>query len=174
MKVIDSPSQNVEDEATGTESTFVALLKLIGGIVMVVGSAHFLIPAVEIIALRLHIPQSIIAATLVAFGTSLPELVTAITAARKGQGELAVGNIIGADILNVLFVAGAAAAVTPEGLPADKQFFILQFPAMILVLVVFRLGISLSKDKLKRPFGLVLLATYLVVTILSYIFGSQG
>ena len=168
-----SESQS-EDEATGTESTFVALLKLIGGIVMVVGSAHFLIPAVEIIARRLHIPQSIIAATLVAFGTSLPELVTAITAARKGQGELAVGNIIGADILNVLFVAGAAAAVTPEGLPADKQFFILQFPAMILVLVVFRLGISLSKDKLKRPFGLVLLATYLVVTILSYIFGSQG
>ena len=73
-----------------------------------------------------------------------------------------------------LFVAGAAAAGTPEGLPADKQFFILQFQAMILVLVVFRLGISLSKDKLKRPFGLVLLATYLVVTILSYIFGSQG
>ena len=106
-QMVDGSESQSEDEATGTESTFVALLKLIGGIVMVVGLAHFLIPAVEIIALRLHIPQSIIAATLVAFGTSLPELVTAITAAKKGQGELAVGNII-ADILNVLFVAGSS------------------------------------------------------------------
>ena len=162
-----------EDEVNA-ESTFIALIKLVGGMVMVVGSAHFLIPAVEIIAHRLHIPQSIIAATLVAFGTSLPELVTAVTAARKGQGELAIGNIIGADILNVLFVAGAAAAVTPQGLPADRQFFILQFPAMITVLIVFRLGISLSRETLKRSFGLVLLATYLAVTVLSYIVGSQG
>jgi cation:H+ antiporter len=68
---------------------------------------------VEVTALRIGIPKSIIAATLVAFGTSLPELVTAITAARKGHGELAVGNIIGADILNVLFVVGVSAAVTP-------------------------------------------------------------
>ena len=72
---------------------------------------------------RIGVPKHIISATLVAFGTSLPELVTAITAVRRGHGELAVGNIIGADILNVLFVAGVSASATPGGLQADGQFF---------------------------------------------------
>ncbi|HCX63896.1 MAG TPA: sodium:calcium antiporter, partial [Eubacteriaceae bacterium] len=68
------------------------VVKLFIGIAVVIGSSKVLIPAVEISAERVGIPQSIIAATLIAFGTSLPELVTAITAVRKGHGELAVGN----------------------------------------------------------------------------------
>ncbi|MBI3666805.1 MAG: sodium:calcium antiporter, partial [Acidobacteria bacterium] len=87
------------------------IAKLIVGLALVVLSAQVLIPAVIEAADRLHVPESVIAATVVAFGTSLPELVTALAAARRGHGELAVGTIIGADILNVLFVAGAAAAV---------------------------------------------------------------
>ena len=89
----------------------VILLKLAAGAVLVIGSSKILIPVVQEIALRLHIPETIIAATLIAFGTFLPELITAVTAARKGHGDLAIGNIIGADILNVLFVIGASAAV---------------------------------------------------------------
>ena len=150
------------------------LLKLIFAIVLVVLSSQVIIPAVEETARRLSIPNSIIAATLVAFGTSLPELVTAITAVRKGHGGLAVGNVIGADILNVLFVAGAAAAVTGEGLMATPHFFRFLFPAMILVLVIFRIGIFLSKDKLGRPFGLLLLFIYFSVTVISLTIGSAG
>ena len=116
----------------------------------------------------MNVPESIIAATLVAFGTSLPEFVTAVTAARRGHGELAVGNVIGADILNVLFVAGASAAVTGSGLEAPTHFFRLLFPLMLFILVVFRVGIFVSGDKLKRPFGIVLIGAYLFVTILSY------
>ena len=101
------------------------------------------------------------AATLVAFGTSLPELVTAVQAARKGHGDLAVGNIIGADILNALFVAGAAAAVTPAGLTVAQSFFWPAFPAMLFVLVVFRTGIYVCRTQLTRKFGIVLLAAYL-------------
>ena len=99
-----------------------------GAVALVVASAQVLIPAVTGVATRLQVPESIIAATMVAFGTSLPELVTAVTAARRGHGELAVGNVVGADILNVLFVAGAAAAVTPGGLAAGQQFFVVLFP----------------------------------------------
>lgn len=159
-------------DGTGMEdtgSTWVALVKLIAGIGIVVGSSWILIPAVHEAAVRLHIPESIIAATLVAFGTSLPELVTAVTAARRGHGELAVGNVVGADILNVLFVAGAAAAVTAGGLPASSYFFRLLFPAMLVVLVVFRCGIFLSGSTLKWPFGLVLIGMYIAVTVLSYV-----
>jgi cation:H+ antiporter len=143
-------------------------LRLIGGIGLVVGSSWLLIPTAVEAAVRLEVPESIIAATVVAFGTSLPELVTAVTAARRGHGELAVGNVVGADILNVLFVAGAAAAVTSGGLGAPAHFFTLHFPSMLLLLVVFRIGIAVSGSHLRRPFGLILLVTYLAVTLLSY------
>jgi cation:H+ antiporter len=96
-------------------------------------------------------------------------LITALTAVRKGYGELAVGNVIGADILNVLFVAGAAASVSKGGLVAPGHFFELLFPAMLLVLLIFRIGIGFSsKGTLSRRFGLVLLTVYVLVTYLSY------
>lgn len=163
-------SEQTEDTETEGSGSPLTLLKLIGSIAIVVISAQILIPAVSELAERFNVPKEIIAATLVAFGTSLPELVTAITAVRRGHGELAVGNIIGADILNVLFVAGVSAAATPNGLVASGKFFQFLFPAMIFILIVFRIGIFVSGSQLKRPFGVVLVATYILVTILSYIF----
>ncbi len=157
-----------EPVESGSSSTLSILSKLILAIGVVVASSWLLIPAVSEAASRLHVPDSIIAATLVAFGTSLPELVTAVTAARHGHGELAIGNVVGADILNVLFVAGAAAAVTPGGLNAPVHFFTLYFPSMMGILIVFRVGILVSKENLTRPFGIILLMCYLAVTILSY------
>jgi cation:H+ antiporter len=150
-------------------STPVILGKLVVAIILVVGASHVLIPCVREAAERLNVPEGIIAATLVAFGTSLPELVTAVTAARHGHGDLAIGNIVGADILNVLFVAGAAAAVTPQGLDVSPHFFRVLFPAMLFVLIVFRIGILFSGDHLKRGFGVLLLVTYVVVTVFSYL-----
>ncbi|MGI9430432.1 MAG: sodium:calcium antiporter, partial [Bythopirellula sp.] len=142
--------------------------KLLVAIALVVVSSHILIPAIKEAALRMSVPEGIVAATLVAFGTSLPELVTAITAARRDHGDLAVGNIIGADILNVLFVAGASAAVTPKGLEASASFFRVLLPGMLLVLIVFRIGVTLSGDRMKRPLGAILLAVYAVVMVLSF------
>ncbi len=169
-----STTPDPEDEekaASGGSSTFLILLKLIGSIAIVVISAQILIPAVSILATRFKVPESIISLTLVAFGTSLPELVTAITAVRRGHGELAVGNIIGADILNVLFVAGVSAAATRGGLVADAHFFLFAFPAMLFILIVFRYGIFVSGSQLKRPFGVVLVVVWLVVQILSGVLG---
>ncbi len=150
-------------------STPLVLGKLIVAIALVVLASHILIPCVTEAAVRLNVPEEMIAATLVAFGTSLPELVTAVTAARHGHGDLAVGNVVGADILNVLFVSGAAAAVTPGGLVASPDFFRVLYPAMLVVLVVFRLGIVFSHDYLKWGFGIVLLATYLLVNVFCFL-----
>jgi cation:H+ antiporter len=127
-----------------------------------------LIPAVEITAIRVGIPQAIIAATLVAFGTSLPELVTAITAVRKGHGELAIGNIIGADILNVLFVVGSSAAVTAGGLHVPSSFFKLQIPTMLLVLIIFRLFSVNKKMVINKKEGLLLFSFYVIYLILNF------
>jgi cation:H+ antiporter len=139
-------------------------------IALVVLSAEVLIATAETLAVRFGVPREIVAATLVAFGTSLPELVIVVTATLKGHGELAIGNVIGADILNVLFVAGVAASVTPKGLAANPNFFYMQFPAMLFILTVFRIGIWTARDgKLRRPFGVILLGTYVVVTIISFV-----
>ena len=164
-----NPENGEEVEEVEEASGVGTLLKLIGSIAIIVVSAQILIPTVSIMAERIGVPKHIISATLVAFGTSLPELVTAITAVRRGHGELAVGNIIGADILNVLFVAGVSASATQGGLQADGQFFQFLFPAMLFILIVFRCGIFVSGDQLKRPFGIVLVGTWLLVTILSYV-----
>lgn len=144
------------------------LVKLIAAITLVVCASKVLIPAVTVMAERMLVPQSIIAVTLVAFGTSLPELVTAVTAAYHKHGDLAIGNVIGADVLNVLFVAGASAAVTTGGLHVSSHFFLLHFPIMLFVVCVFRAGTLVSGDKLGRGFGVVLLASYLAALALTY------
>ena len=160
--------------SSGSGPAWLALLKLAGALALVVVSAHVVIPAVAEAAGRLSVPESVVAATLVAFGTSLPELVTAVTAARRGHGELAVGNVIGADILNVLFVAGASAAVTPAGLHAGANFFTVLLPAMLFILIVFRIGIFASGDALRRGFGYILLAAYGLYLVAGYLFLPGG
>ena len=147
---------------------FAQILKMILGIALIIFSSRLLIPAVEITAIRVGIPQAIIAATLVAFGTSLPELVTAITAVRKGHGELAIGNIIGADILNVLFVVGSSAAVTAGGLHVPSSFFKLQIPTMLLVLIIFRLFSVNKKMVINKKEGLLLFSFYVIYLILNF------
>jgi cation:H+ antiporter len=145
------------------------IFKLIIGVVLVIGSSRVLIPAVEVTASRMGIPQSVIAATLVAFGTSLPELVTAISAVRKGHGELAIGNVIGADILNVLFVVGAAAAVTPGGLHVPVHFYHIQIPTMLISLGLFRYFSRGRKAFIAKREGMVLLGIYIVYLIINYV-----
>jgi len=144
-------------------------LLLTAGIAVVVMSSKVLIPAVEVSATKAGIPQSIIAATLVAFGTSVPELVTAITAVKKGHGELAAGNIIGADILNVLFVLGVAAAVTPAGIRVPIGFYYLQFPTMLLVLGLFRFCSTRKSGVITRVQGAFLFIFYIIYVILNFV-----
>lgn len=165
----DNETVSTDIKEIETSSKLSTFLKLFLGIFIVIISSKILIPTVQETALRMNVPNSVIAATLVAFGTSLPELVTAITATLKGHGELAVGNVIGADILNVLFVIGSAASFSKTGLYATPKFFTLYFPAMILVLGVFRIGSLLSKGYMKRFFGFTLLSVYILVSIFSYI-----
>ncbi|MCS5631951.1 MAG: calcium/sodium antiporter [Pirellulaceae bacterium] len=153
-----------EDEEVGQEISILPCLTILTvACGFVILSSIGLIESTKVLAFRAGVSEAVIAATVVAFGTSLPELVTAITAVRKGHGELAIGNIIGADILNVLFVAGLAAAVTPGGLYADPIFFSLQFPVMLFILLCFRVGIKTSVNGyLGRRTGFLLLGTYIV------------
>lgn len=143
-------------------------LRLAAGIALVVGSSRLLIPAVETLAVRAGIPQDVIAATLVAFGTSLPELVTAGSAIWKRHGDLAVGNILGANILNLLLVTGAATVVSPAGLAVSPSFYRLHFPVMLLLLLVFWGALRSSGSPVSRRLAWVLPGIYLLYLAASF------
>lgn len=139
------------------------ILGLLAMLLLVVVSSEVLIAASMEFARRIHIPEGIIAATIVAFGTSLPELMTALSAVRRGACDLALGNVLGADILNVLFVAGAAASVTSAGLVAEHYFFTRLFPFMLIAVLVLQVGMRAALRRetyLPRWSGLLLLGTY--------------
>jgi len=142
-------------------------LMIVGGLCLIVVGARILVPSAAEIAHRIGVPEDVIAATMVAFGTSLPELMTAIAAVRKGHPEITVGNIVGADVLNCLFVIGAAAAARPLAIPPN--FYSFHFPAMLIILYSFRFFIFRNRDgHFKKTQGAWLLSVYLVYLILQY------
>ncbi len=167
---------HVADEHV-TQKTSLALAGMIvAGLVVVVFSGHVAIESVSVIAGRIGIPQVVIAATLVAFGTSLPELMVGITAIRKGHPELLVGNVLGADILNILFVTGAAAVAAPlpiidTSAKVPEIFLYLHIPAMLIILTYFRLCIfsATKHGQFKRWMGGPLLGMYLVYTVSQFV-----
>ncbi len=140
------------------------LLLFLGGIAGVIITSRVIVWAAVNIAIFFRISEVIIALTVVAIGTSLPEISTCITAALKREGEIAVGNIIGADILNVLWIIGMASVVNP--IKVEVQVVNFTFPYMILVvatmLIAMRIGCRLGKVK-----GLILLGLYVVYLFLT-------
>jgi cation:H+ antiporter len=148
-------------------------LMILGGLLLVIMSARFLIPAASQIAARMGVPDDVIAATMVAFGTSLPELMTAFAAVRKGHPEITVGNIVGADVLNCLFVIGAAATARPLAVPPN--FFYFHFPAMLIILWSLRVFISMNKEGVFRRWqGVWLFSIYMLYIVLQYAFNMEG
>jgi cation:H+ antiporter len=111
-----------------------------------------------------HVPEIIVGSTVIAIGTSLPEVSTCIQAALKGEGELAVGNIIGADVLNILWIIGVSALVKPIHVRVDTINFL--FPYMILMVTVMLLSMRL-RCRLGKIKGLILILLYCVFLYLT-------
>ena len=150
-----------------------SVFMVVVGLLSVTAGSRILIPCAAEGARRMGVPSDIIAATMVAFGTSLPELITAIRSVSKGHPELMVGNIVGADVLNCLFVIGAAALARP--LAVQPNFFIFHFPAMLIILFSFRFFIFLNKDGwFKRWQGSWIFMIYVLYVVLQYWFGIGG
>lgn len=128
------------------------------GAALVVGGSRILIDSGTDIAMWLGVPEMIIGLTLVAFGTSLPELITAISATRKGHNDLAVGNILGANTMDIALILGASSLISE--LPIQDQSLYYDFPAMLLIMgmIVF---FGLTGRKLARWEGAIILATYI-------------
>ncbi len=127
------------------------------GLVGVMISSHFIVGSAVAIASELGVSEAVVALTVIAIGTSLPEIATGVTAARGGHGEIVVGNILGADILNICWIAGASAVVNP--LVVAPKVIHFSFPAM-LAIVLAMLVMMRTGHRLTRIEGFVLLAVY--------------
>ncbi len=161
--------QDAEDDQEAEWGTGRSVWMLLLGLLGVIVGSRVLVPCAAVGAARIGVPQDIIAATLVAFGTSLPELMTAISAVRRGHPQIMVGNVVGADVLNCLFVIGAAATARPLAVPPN--FFSFHFPAMLIILYAFRLFIFMNKDGwFKHWQGAFIFGTYIVYLVLQYAF----
>ena len=132
------------------------------GLVLVIGASKVVVMSAERIATWAGIPEAVVALTVVAIGTSLPEIATCVTAARKGHGALAVGDIIGADILNVAWIAGASAIANPLVVDANVIWFM--FPSMMVVVLTMLVGLIIQR-RMTRMLGVVLLAEYAVYMV---------
>jgi cation:H+ antiporter len=159
------PEEQVTAYAKAGATTLKLLLVLVIGLAMVIVGSEFLIGSMKVIAKNHGVPPAVIAVTLVALGTSLPELVTALASVIKGHSELLVGNVIGADILNVLFVIGASATAVP--LRVEPVFYTFLLPAMLLVLLLLRIFIFLPGDRFRRWQGIPLLAAYVAFVVIT-------
>ncbi|HUX21631.1 MAG TPA: calcium/sodium antiporter [Spirochaetia bacterium] len=135
------------------------LRRFVVGIVGVLVASEFLVNSAQFIARFLGIPPVVIGLTLVAIGTSIPEIATSIIAARKGHGDLAFGDILGADILNILWIVGASATVNP--LSVGRKVTLFSFPAMIVVVGTMLLFARMG-HRFQRWKGIVLIIMYLV------------
>ncbi len=140
------------------------LLLAVGAGVIALG-ANLLVENGTFIAEKLGVPQTVISLTFVALGTSLPELVTAITSLAKGHGSLSLGNIIGANLFNLVLVSGVSITISPFAVPIEATIFgqnaslVLDIPVMLGVMLLMTVP-TLIRNKLSRVQGIALLAIY--------------
>lgn len=167
-----TPATGTDQEEAQQVSVAWLFALVVIGLLIVLVTSHVMVASVTVVAERWGVPQVVIAATVVALGTSLPELATAVASIVKGHRELLVGNVIGADILNVLFVIGASAFAAPlpiveAGAKVPELFLYLHLPTMLLILVLFRvfIAVAVRRGLFSRWMGAPLLTIYVVYFI---------
>ncbi len=170
--------ENAEEEMPASERkrTLIknVVLLIIGAALITVG-ANLLVDNGTIIAEKAGVPESVIALTFIALGTSLPELITAITSLVKGHSALSLGNLIGANLFNIIFVSGWAITLSPTAFAVPSQTFygfnrslIIDIPVMFTVMLILVVP-PLVKGKLYRWQGVTLLAIYAAFCALQFI-----
>lgn len=149
---------NEEEEESELHPLWKQLMMLVIGVVCIVFGSDLTVDHATVLAEAFGMDDRLIGLTIVAFGTSLPELVTSVTAARKGKADIAIGNIVGSNIFNILFVVGTTALITPV---AFKIGFLVDLTVALGAGLILWFGV-MRKQQLKRPVGIVMLAVYAV------------
>ena len=165
LRVKNLPADTASAEEKQETSILMDIVKLVLGAAAIAFGADLLVDNGTLIAQALGVPESVIALTFVALGTSLPELVTAITSLVKGHGALSLGNIIGANLFNLVLVSGVSVVLSPFAVPASKTIagmnasLVLDIPLMFVVMAFMTLP-AVFRNKLQRWQGVTLLCVY--------------
>lgn len=166
MQMKNAPAEPAPTEEEEMSLVKTLVLLVVGAAVIAVG-ANLLVDNGTLIAQALGVPESVIALTFVALGTSLPELVTAVTSLIKGHSDLSLGNVVGANVFNLVLVSGVSVTLAPFSVPQSATLFgmnsslVLELPVMLLVMLVLTVP-ALLKGRLSRPQGILLLVIYAV------------
>lgn len=136
---------------------FLNILFLIIGMVLLIKGADFFVSGASAVAKKLKVPSIIIGLTIVAVGTSLPELATSIIAAKKGETDLALGNVIGSNIANIILILGVVGVITPM---AVSQTILTDLLILFVFTLVF-VFMSLRKKQVGKMEGIILLCMYI-------------
>ena len=161
------PEETAEEaeSAKASRSLAMELVLLVIGAALIAYGANLLVEHGTIIAQKLGVPETVIALTFVALGTSLPELITTITSLKKGHASLGIGNVIGANVFNLVLVSGMAVTIAPFDVPVGKLLLgrnaslVLDIPLMLLVMLLLTVPV-LAKKRLSRWQGITLLCIY--------------
>lgn len=161
------PEETAEEaeSAKASRSLAMELVLLVIGAALIAYGANLLVEHGTIIAQKLGVPETVIALTFVALGTSLPELITTITSLKKGHASLGIGNVIGANVFNLVLVSGMAVTIAPFDVPVGKLLLgrnaslVLDIPLMLLVMLLLTVP-ALTKKRLSRWQGITLLCIY--------------
>ncbi|MFL1802016.1 calcium/sodium antiporter [Plesiomonas shigelloides] len=164
----DAASTEQDDEVDalirGTHPTWQNLLWIVGGLACLVAGANLLVNSAVNIARAFAVSEAVIGLTIVAVGTSLPEVMTSIVASIKGQRDIAVGNVVGSNIFNLLAVLGVSGVLSSNGLAGNEQLVQQDFPVMLAVALLcvplFFTGAILSRIE-----GALFFILYLAYTL---------
>ena len=175
---LKNPDVNTEMEENDEKpkQLWQELLILVVGAAVIAYGANLLVEHGQIIAFELGVPETVIALLFVALGTSLPELVTTITSLKKGRASLGIGNVIGANVFNLVLVSGVSVTLSPFAVPVENTFLdtglnlslVFDLPIMILVMSLLCFP-TLLKKRLGRWQGVALLGIYASFCILQFI-----
>ena len=176
LKNPDAAGEEAEEEGGKPKRLWQELLLLIVGAAVIAVGADLLVEHGQIIALELGVPETVVALLFVALGTSLPELVTTITSLKKGRASLGVGNVIGANVFNLVLVSGVAVSLAPFDVPVENTFLntglnlslVFDIPVMMAVMSLMILP-ALLKKKLSRWQGIALLGIYGAFCVLQFV-----
>ncbi len=159
-------SEEKDENLTAKKTVIINILKFVGGAAGIVIGARLLVDRGSELAALIGISERIIGVTMVAVGTSLPELITTVTAVIKKQSELSVGNIIGANIMDLTLIMPLSAIISGKSLPIKPSSAYIDLPACLLVGII-ALVPSLITKKFSRIQGILLLAVYIGYVVLT-------
>lgn len=148
------------DALTEKDTYLYLILTTIVGVCAIVVGSNLTVDSATTIAKFFGMSDRVIGLTIIAFGTSLPELVTSVTAARRGNTDIAIGNIVGSNIFNILFVLGVSGMVSPQMIPFATNFFFDGVIALIVAIMLF--GFCYKKHELNKKGGIIFLIFYFI------------